>query len=379
MRAGRHTQQLQEDLSYQAFMPNFLPPKPPIKIDKITLDLLSKDDRFLGRLDMITEVLPDPDFFIFMYIRKEAISSSQVEGTQATFADVLKVEANIKDPAIPDDVKEILNYIEAMNYGIKRLESLPLSLRLIREIHQILLRGVRGKYKNPGEFRESQNWVGGRTINTASYVPPPVSELSPLLDNLEKFFYDKSPMPILIKTALIHSQFELIHPFLDGNDRVGRLLITFYLCQQEILQKPLLYLSDYFKRYRTEYYDRLGAIHKKDNFEDWIKFFLDGVIEISKEAVNLSRKIVNLREQDVKKVSNLGKSTKSALSLLESLYKSPIITLKSVEKATGLSPSNANALVEKFVNLEILEKVGERKRNRRFVYKKYLALFEISP
>jgi len=379
MRVGRHIQQLQEDLSYQAFMPNFLPPKPPIKIDKITLDLLSKDDRFLGRLDMITEVLPDPDFFIFMYIRKEAISSSQVEGTQATFADVLKVEANIKDPAIPDDVQEILNYIEAMNYGIKRLESLPLSLRLIREIHQILLRGVRGKYKNPGEFRESQNWVGGRTINTASYVPPPVSELSPLLDNLEKFFYDKSPMPILIKTALIHSQFELIHPFLDGNGRVGRLLITFYLCQQEILQKPLLYLSDYFKRYRTEYYDRLGAIHKKDNFEDWIKFFLDGVIEISKEAVNLSRKIVNLREQDVKKVSNLGKSTKSALSLLESLYKSPIITVKSVEKATGLSPSNANALVEKFVNLEILEKVGERKRNRRFVYKKYLALFEISP
>lgn len=379
MRAGRHIQQLQEDLSYQAFMPNFLPPKPPIKIDKITLDLLSKDDRFLGRLDMITEVLPDPDFFIFMYIRKEATSSSQVEGTQATFADVLKVEANIKDPAIPDDVQEILNYIEAMNYGIKRLESLPLSLRLIREIHQILLRGVRGKYKNPGEFRESQNWVGGRTINTASYVPPPVSELSPLLDNLEKFFYDKSPMPILIKTALIHSQFELIHPFLDGNGRVGRLLITFYLCQQEILQKPLLYLSDYFKRYRTEYYDRLGAIHKKDNFEDWIKFFLDGVIEISKEAVNLSRKIVNLREQDVKKVSNLGKSTKSALSLLESLYKSPIITVKSVEKATGLSPSNANALVEKFVNLEILEKVGERKRNRRFVYKKYLALFEISP
>ena len=379
MRVGRHIQQLQEDLSYQAFMPNFLPPKPPIKIDKITLDLLSKADRFLGRLDMITEVLPDPDFFIFMYIRKEATSSSQVEGTQATFADVLKVEANIKDPAIPDDVQEILNYIEAMNYGIKRLESLPLSLRLIREIHQILLRGVRGKYKNPGEFRESQNWVGGRTINTASYVPPPVSELSPLLDNLEKFFYDKSPMPILIKTALIHSQFELIHPFLDGNGRVGRLLITFYLCQQEILQKPLLYLSDYFKRYRTEYYDRLGAIHKKDNFEDWIKFFLDGVIEISKEAVNLSRKIVNLREQDVKKVSNLGKSTKSALSLLESLYKSPIITVKSVEKATGLSPSNANALVEKFVNLEILEKVGERKRNRRFVYKKYLALFEISP
>ncbi|MCK4256741.1 Fic family protein, partial [candidate division WOR-3 bacterium] len=257
--------------------------------------------------------------------------------------------------------------------------SLPLSLRLIREIHQLLLRGVRGKHKNPGELRKSQNWVGGRTINTASYVPPPVSELPPLLDNLEKFFYAKSPMPSLIKTALIHSQFELIHPFLDGNGRAGRLLITFYLFQQEILQKPLLYLSDYFRRYRSEYYDKLSTIHKKDNFEDWIKFFLDGVIEISKEAVSLSRKIVNLREQDVKKVSNLGKSTKSALSLLESLYKSPIITIKSVEKATGLSPSNANALVEKFGNLEILDKVGERKRNRRFVYKKYLNLFEISP
>ncbi|MCK4255712.1 Fic family protein, partial [candidate division WOR-3 bacterium] len=285
MRAGRHIQQLQGDLSYLAFMPNFLPPKPPIKIDKVMLDLLSKADRFIGRLDMITEVLPDPDFFIFMYVRKEATSSSQVEGTQATFADVLKVEANIKDPAIPDDVQEILNYIEAMNYGIKRLGSLPLSLRLIREIHQLLLRGVRGKHKNPGELRKSQNWVGGRTINTASYVPPPVSELPLLLDNLEKFFYDKSPMPILIKTAIIHSQFELIHPFLDGNGRVGRLLITFYLCQQEILQRPLLYLSDYFKRYRSEYYDKLSTIHKKDNFEDWIKFFLDGVIEISKEAV----------------------------------------------------------------------------------------------
>jgi len=244
-----------------------------VNIDDEMLNLLSSADRFLGRLDGIYELLPDVDFFIFMYIRKEATSSSQVEGTQATFYDVLKMEAKILDPTIPSDVKEIINYIEAMNYGIERLKELPLSLRLIREIHSILLKGVRGQERFPGEFRKTQNWIGGRTPKTAVYVPPPPDKLMPLLDNFEKFLHADVNIPILIKTPLIHSQFELIHPFLDGNGRTGRLLITFYLYERGILRKPLLYLSDYFRRYRSLYYDRLDAISKKDDIEGWVKFF----------------------------------------------------------------------------------------------------------
>ena len=276
MRTGKYITQLKGDLEYKAFVPNPLPFE--IKIDKEFQSLLSKADLSLGRLDGIAETLPDVDFFILMYIRKEAALSSQVEGTQATFADVLKAEAKIRDLEIHKDVDEILNYINAMNYGLKRLESLPLSLRLIREIHKILLTGVRGEGREPCEFRKTQNWVGGGpSIQKASFVPPPPQEIMPLLDNLEKIFYDKSPIPVLVKTGLIHAQFEVIHPFLDGNGRIGRLLITFYLCQQKVLNKPLLYLSDFFKKYRQEYYNRLNAFHEKDDIESWLKFFLEGI------------------------------------------------------------------------------------------------------
>ena len=332
-----------------------------VNIDDEMLNLLSSADRFLGRLDGIYELLPDVDFFIFMYIRKEATSSSQVEGTQATFYDVLKMEAKILDPTIPSDVKEIINYIEAMNYGIERLKELPLSLRLIREIHSILLKGVRGQERFPGEFRKTQNWIGGRTPKTAVYVPPPPDKLMPLLDNFEKFLHADVNIPILIKTPLIHSQFELIHPFLDGNGRTGRLLITFYLYERGILRKPLLYLSDYFRRYRSLYYDRLDAISKKDDIEGWVKFFLEAVIEISKEAVELSRKIIELRERDRKKIAYLGKSAKPALLLLERLYNQPFIT--------------ANNLIKKFLKLGVLKEWGNRKRNRVFFYEEYLNLF----
>ena len=311
MRSGRYISQLKGDLSYQAFLPASLPFL--LKSDPVLDDLLSRADLALGRLDGIAEVVPDVDFFILMYVRKEATLSSQVEGTQATFADVLKAEARVENHETHKDVDEILNYIDAMNYGLKRLESFPLSLRLLREIHEKLLHGVRGEHKTPGEFRRSQNWIGGPTIETASYVPPPHAELSKLLNNLEKFMHDKSPMPILLKIGLLHSQFESIHPFLDGNGRIGRLLITFYLCQQGALKKPLLYLSEFFKAHRREYYDKLNATHEKDDIEEWLKFFFTGVAQTAGNAVVTAQKIVALREKDMAAVGAFGRSTERAM------------------------------------------------------------------
>ncbi len=377
---GKSVKQSLGDISYEAFVPNFLPPAMPLKIDDHMLNLLSTADRFLGRLDGMCELLPDVDFFIFMYVRKEATSSAQIEGTTATLGDLLKVEAQIQDPTIPSDVQEIVNYIEAMNYGIHRIEELPLCLRLIKEIHEILLKNVRGKDKMPGEFRKSQNWIGASNIKSATYVPPPPDLLMSLLDNFEKFLHDDAVLiPVLIKTALIHAQFELIHPFLDGNGRTGRLLTTFYLFQKGTLKKPLLYLSDYFKRYRDVYYEKLAAISKKGELEGWVSFYLEAVIEISKEAVELSRKIIKLREEDRKKVSLMGKTTKNALLLLEKLYSEPITTTKKVEQVTNLATPNAIALINKFIKLGILFNLSpEKKRSRVYYYKDYMALFSDS-
>ncbi|MEA3305352.1 MAG: Fic family protein [Candidatus Omnitrophota bacterium] len=377
MRSGKWVQQLREKSSYKAFIPNFLPPKPPIKIGDDILELLSLANLSLGRLDGICEILPDIDFFIEMYIKREATSSSQIEGTQATFNDVLKEEANIKDNTISSDVKEILNYIDSINYGIEKLETLPLSLRLIRKLHSVLLRDTRGGFKSPGEFRKSQNWVGGKTINEASYVPPPVDKLMPLLDNFEKFLHSDIQMPALLKTALMHSQFESIHPFLDGNGRTGRLLINFFLYEKKILRKPLLYISSYFNKNRQAYYYKLSAISKEDDMEGWVAFFLKGIIEISEDAVKLSREIHKLREIDRVKTSNLGKTTKNALIVLDKLYSHPIISSKNVKEITGLATPNANKLISKFINLNILEQAHGKKRNRIFSYKKYLDLFEV--
>jgi len=374
MRNGKYINQLNGELQYKAFVPNLLPFE--IKIDNELQSLLSKADLALGRLDGIAETLPDVDFFILMYVRKEATLSSQVEGTQATFADVLKAEAKIEDLETHKDVDEILNYIRAMNYGLRRLKTFPLSLRLIKEIHKILLTGVRGEGREPGEFRKTQNWIGGPTIQRAFFVPAPPQEILPLLDNFEKFLHDKSPLPILLKTGLLHAQFENIHPFLDGNGRIGRLLITFYLCQQKALDKPLLYLSDFFKKYRQEYYDRLNAFHEKDDIENWLKFFLDGVAITAEEAVETSKKILKLREQDLKKILSLGRSAPKATLFFNSLFHTPFITIKDAERITGLKNPNALALVNKLVKLEILKETTGRKRNKVFAYQQYIKLFE---
>jgi len=374
MRSGKYINQLKGELQYKAFMPNFLPFA--IQSDDEFQTLLSRADLALGRLDGIAETLPDADFFILMYIRKEATLSSQVEGTQATFADVLKAEAKVGDLEIRKDVDEILNYIKAMNYGLERLKTFPLSLRLIKDIHKILLEGVRGEGKEPGEFRKSQNWIGGTSIQRASFVPSPPQEIMSLLDNFEKFLYDKSPMPILLKTGLLHTQFENIHPFLDGNGRIGRLLITFYLCQQKILDKPLLYLSDFFKRYRQEYYDRLNAFYEKDDIEGWLRFFLEGVAVTAEQAVETSKKILKLRGDGLNKISSLGRSTPKATLVFNSLFHTPLITIKDVERIAELKNPNALALVNKLVRLEILEETTGRKRNKVFAYRQYIKLFD---
>lgn len=374
MRTGRCITQLKGDAQYKAFVPEKLPFK--IKNDDELQSLLSKADLSLGRLDGIAETLPDVDFFILMYIRKEATLSSQVEGTQATFADVLNAEAKIEDAEKVKDVDEILNYINAMNHGIERLKTFPLSLRLIKEIHKILLKGVRGEHKEPGEFKKTQNWVGGTTIERASFVPCPPSETIETLNNLEDFFRNNPRIPTLIKTGLIHSQFENIHPFLDGNGRIGRLLITFYLCQQRVLDKPLLYLSGFFKKYRQEYYDRLNAVHEKDDIENWLKFFLEGVAETANQAVETSKKIIKLRNEDSKKIATLGRSNIKASLLFDYLFHTPILTIKEVERITGLKNPNALALVNKMVGLGIIKEITGKPRNKVFRYQKYVDLFE---
>lgn len=374
MRSGKYITQLKGDVQYKAFVPNFLPFK--INMSEELQGLLSTADLALGRLDGIADTLPDVDFFILMYVRKEATLSSQVEGTQATFADVLNAEAKIEDLEDRKDVDEILNYVKAMNYGLKRLETLPISLKLIKEIHKILLQGVRGEYKEPGEFKRSQNWVGGSTVERASFVPCPPQEVMTALDNMEKFLHINSNMPILIKTGLIHSQFENIHPFLDGNGRIGRLLITFYLCQQKALDKPLLYISGFFKKYRQEYYDHLNAVHEKDDIENWLKFFLDGVAITANQAVETSKKIIKLKEQDLKKISTLGRSTPKANIVFSYLFHTPVLTIKEVERITGLRNPNALSLVNKMIKLGILKEVTGKKRNKIFRYENYINLFD---
>lgn len=374
MRTGTYRDQLQGIARYKSFIPSKLPFL--VKMDEKLQSLLSRADMALGRLDSVAEFLPAIDFFIFMYVRKEATVSSQIEGTLATFVDVLKKEAKIEDGETHKDVDEIINYINAMNYGLKRLTEFPLSLRLIKEIHSQLLSGVRGEHKTPGEFRISQNWIGGPTIETAIFVPPPASEVISLMGDLEEYMHSLLSPPVLIKIGLIHAQFETIHPFLDGNGRIGRLLITFYLCQQKILHKPLLYLSDYFKANRQTYYDRLNNYRTKDAIENWLEFFLQGIIETSEKAVETARKIISLREHGLKTISKFGRSTEKALMIYDHLFLSPLLKVKDVEKITNLTNPAALSLVDKFEKSGILTELTGFKRNRVFSFADYITLFE---
>lgn len=375
-RAGRYIEQAE---GYRAFIPALLPPEPAIAIDPEMWELLSQADRALGRLDGATDALPNPDLFVFMYVRKEAVLSSQIEGTQASLIDILEFESQSLEPDNPQDVAEVVNYIAAINHGLERLPELPVSLRLIREIHEVLLTNVRGSERNPGEFRRSQNWIGasGCSLKDATYVPPPPYDMMQALDNLQTFLHSPEPMPMLIKVGLVHAQFETIHPFLDGNGRTGRLLITFLLCEKNILKRPLLYISYYFKRYRSEYYDRLQAIRDSGNWEGWLKFFLRGVYEVAQEATATARKIVSLKEEHRQLLlEKMGQRSGKALALLESLYFKPIFKVEHAQDVTGLSYPNANTLIKDLCDIGILLEITGQKRNRAFAYDPYLKVFQ---
>jgi Fic family protein len=368
---------VKQKTGYKAFVPNKFPPAEEIALSKLSYKLNAEASLALGKLDGITQLLPDLDFFIFMYVRKEATNSSQIEGAKATMIDAIKAETEITND-LPRDVDDIIHYIEAMNYGLKRLEKFPLSLRLIREVHKVLMANARSDhFSDPGEFRRSQNWIGGATLATASFVPPAVPEMKNALSDLEKFLHADDDLLPLIKTALMHAQFETIHPFLDGNGRSGRLLITFYLCHLGLIERPVLYLSEFFKKNRKLYYEFLHAYHNNGEVLPWINFFLEGVKTVSTEAVKTSRKINDLREKDMEKVLNLkGGLSENGLKVLQELYKLPIVNVKKIEEWTGLSRPSANALVARFVNMGILYQTDkEAEYARQFEYKEYLKLF----
>jgi Fic family protein len=375
-RSGTYIRQLS---GYSAFVPNALPPRPPVALDGELQPLLSQADRALGRLDGSIQTLPNPDLFVFMYIRKEAVLSSQIEGTQSSLHDLLAAEAKLNAPGRQGDVGEVVNYVDAMNHGLARLGDVPLSVRLLLEIHAKLLVGVRGSERSPGEFRRTQNWIGpaGSTIANASFVPPPPHEVARCMGELEKFWHQNDDIPLLVKIGLAHAQLETIHPFLDGNGRAGRLLITFMLCSNEALQKPVLYLSHYFMQNRAEYYERLQAVRDNGAYEEWIAFFLRGVASVSQEATETARKILALREAHRDAiVEHLGQTAGNGVKLLEHLFRQPIVSVTEVERLLGVSYVAANTLVARVVGLGILQEITGNSRNRRFRYEPYVQLFE---
>lgn len=374
-RAGRYVQQ---PTGYRAFLPAPLPPNPALRLEDLQ-DTLASASHALGRLDGSVLTLPNPDLFVLMYVRKEAVLSSQIEGTQSSLQDLLEAEARILSPERPADVREVINYVNAMNYGLERLATLPVSVRLIREIHERLLKGVRGHKLTPGELRRTQNWIGpgGCTLNEATFVPPPPDAVPQALSDLERFLHQKDDLPVLVKVGLAHAQFETIHPFLDGNGRVGRLLITFLLCERGVLHKPVLYLSHYFKRHRQDYYDRLQAVRDRGDWEGWLAFFLQGIVDVSAQATETARRILDLRERRRDQITqSFGRAAGNGLKVLEQLFRTPIVTVKQVQTITKTEFPSANHLVQRLVGLGVLKEITGQTRNRRFRFDEYVRLFE---
>lgn len=374
-RAGRYVRQ---PTGYRAFIPAPLPPQPALELSGELPGLLSAADRALGRLDGSVLTLPNPDLFVFMYVRKEAVLSSQIEGTQSSLQDLLAAEAQLFDQNLPRDVDEVVNYVRAMNHGLRRLPELPVSVRLIREIHAELMQGVRGGKLQPGELRTSQNWIGppGCTLNTANFVPPPHHIVPEALGDLEKFLHREDDLPPLVKIALAHAQFETIHPFLDGNGRVGRLMITFLLTECGVLHKPVLYLSHYFKQHRQAYYEQLQAVREGGSWEAWLVFFLRGVAEVAGEAAETARRILQLREDYRRAITDrLGRAAGNGHKVLESLFDRPIVSVHDVEEMTGTTYAAANSLVSRLVELGVLSEMTGYARNRRFRFASYIGLF----
>ncbi|MDR1695998.1 MAG: Fic family protein [Endomicrobium sp.] len=363
---------------FMAFIPNPFPPK----LDNLPITIIQKHTeavRLLGKLDGITQILPDKDCFLEMFVRKDASSSSQIEGTRATMIDAIEALNVDKSSNIPSDVDDILHYIDALNYGLTRAVDFPFTLRFIKELHSKLMVGARSTHHAyPGEFRSTQNWIGGTRPDNARFVPPPVSEMVSAMNDFENFIHDDKDFMPLIKAALLHAQFETIHPFVDGNGRTGRMIVTMYLWHKNFLESPVLYLSAYFKRHQEIYYEKLDSYHNdKSDVSGWIDFFLDGIIDIAKESIATCREIMSLREQDMHKLASLGKgSAESTMKVLKELYRIPTVGVSDIAKWTGFTQRGADKVIERLEKMGILEPLNPNENYaRKFIYKKYVNLF----
>lgn len=376
-RTGRYAQQ---PTGYFAFIPAKLPFSPSIRYDEDLQLLLSNADRAIGHLDALADLLPNPDLFIQMYVRKEALWSSRIEGvTQASLSDFIQEETRSRSRIVPAEIAEVLNYVKAMNHGLERLKTLPLSNRLIREIHGVLLQGVRGSQWQPGEFRHSQNWIGaggGANLASAVFVPPPPAEMEQSLNDLELYLHRGSQEPILVKAGLIHYQFETIHPFLDGNGRMGRLLVAFYLYQQKVLTRPLLYLSAYIDANKEEYYARLQTVRDEGNLESWLEYFLTAVWRVAEAASTTGKELLRLRERDRQKISDVSPHSALGIRLLDDLFRSPIIEVNDAREWLGISYPSANKIVGSLTDVGILKEITGQGRNRLFAYEEYLQIMD---
>jgi Fic family protein len=373
---GEHVRVGSSATGYVAFVPAPLPPVPPLATDPELDALRDRANRALGRLDGISDVLPDARLFLYQYVRKEALLSSQIEGTQSSFSDLLLFELD-EAPGVPmDDVREVSNYVAALNHGLERMQGgFPLSLRLLRDMHGILLADSRGAEKDPGEFRRSQVWLGGPSPGNAPFVPPPPDRLMECLDAFERFLHgEPERLPVLVRTALAHVQFETIHPFLDGNGRIGRLLITLLLCAEGVVNQPTLYLSLYFKAHREEYYDRLQAVRTDGDWEGWLRFFLEGVFETSQQAVSTAQRVLALFAADRERLRSLGRRAGSALRVHECLERRPILSVPETAAELDLSAPTVRGCIESMEAMGMAREITGRERRRLYCYDAYIAL-----
>lgn len=370
-RAGHYKSNLSGEMTYKSFMPNPLPPSPPIELTEDIIVLLVKANSQLAVLESLATHIPNIELFVSMYVRKEALMSSQIEGTQATLEDVLNpmLDANINR-----NVADVVNYIKATEFAINRLQTLPLCNRLIKETHAVLMEGVRGQEKSPGEFRHSQNWIGGQgsTLKNARYIPPSPDDMLDAMSELEKYINADDDLDALIRAALIHYQFETIHPFLDGNGRVGRLLITLFLMEKKVLSTPALYISYFLKKNRVEYYDRMSEVRTKGNYEQWVKFFLQAIMESAKDATTTIDELIALHDANVSVISKLGRAAKNVMLVFNYLESNPIIEIRKTSEALGIAFNTTSSAVNRLIDADILVQTSNNNRNRTFAYKAYL-------
>ena len=359
---------------YKPFLPSFINDDIDWKLGELS-SLIQESSLWLGKLNSYSDLIPDIDFFIKMYATKEATNSNRIEGTRTTFDDAISPIEQVK-PEFRDDWHEVQNYLTAINYSVEKLNELPISIRLIKEAHQILLSGVRGEHKAPGEVRKTQNWIGGSSLKDAFFIPPEPNMLPDLLTDIEKFLHNEElEIPEIVKAGIVHYQFETIHPFLDGNGRTGRLLIILYLISTGLLNKPVLYISDFFERNRMSYYDSLAMVKKTDNMTQWLKFFLNGVVETAKSSIKTFDRIIKLKKDVENKISKIGKKAVNGQRLIELLYSEPKVNSKTVSEELGISVVSANGLLSTFVEIGILEEKTGFNRNRYYVFEEYVKIF----